>query len=253
MFGWLAARKRRREVSRALEGYPIYSPPYPGDRIKKKQGEENYAYFLANKSFRIESVFAFLRKFSIECDWSENDIVKVGDWLWEYGEFLLPRDDSADYIMSAAYYDPPLIGDFIGMNIVTDIGVFLGDYLVLKSRGRLYWQLHTDRHDIEMSNYLHPCIFGVEGRFIGGVLPLEPPHEVLDICRARRTEQKTGTGVLLTACKRGYLLARVAQLLDDDPKEFDVYMNDSAITRRRHDILSGSTRRGNSYDGDNNV
>ncbi|BGE88013.1 hypothetical protein Ms3S1_p20610 (plasmid) [Methylosinus sp. 3S-1] len=167
MWWWSSERKKRRALSQALENYPIYAPPHHGEGITRQQGRENYAYFLVHKAERVEDMLAFLRHFSIECDLSPSDIVKIGDWLWEYGEFLLPGRGYPECILSASNYEPPFSGPFHGLNVINDIGIYIGNYLVIKGNGRLYWELYANKKDKDMHYFLHPCVSGLDP-IIGG-------------------------------------------------------------------------------------
>jgi hypothetical protein len=224
MLWWSPARKKRREVSTALDGYPVYSPPHCGEDITEQQGRENYEYFLAHKAYRIEAARAFLQIFSIYYEATRDNIIKIGDWLWEYGEFLLPEGDDYIYIHSIVYYDPPFVGSLAGLNVITDIGNLVGDYLVSKSAGRLYWGFNKDDAVINRHNHFRPCIFGLDRRAIGGVVPLAPPHEVFEICEKRRQFREIGATIFHSADRRGYLVARIEQCLDDKPRDIEAYM-----------------------------
>lgn len=92
----------------------------------------------------------------------------VSRWCDGYGGGLVEinlRNPQLIYV-SAVYttYQPLWEGSLAGYNVIIDLGIFLGEYLITK-RPRLYWEIYRG-HQVEpdtfgSSGFMKPCLGGM--------------------------------------------------------------------------------------------
>ena len=156
----------RRTVWDTLPDYPVYSPPFGYGKGWKtipprNQIEQNYEYFLQRKADRFKHLAAYLAPFSVELRLEPPALPALGRWLYRYGGHLVP--DGGDVISALARYEPAWVGEYHGLNIVNDVAIFAGDYIVSKNKGARWdvWYGDGTKLSNEMDGFGMPCIFGL--------------------------------------------------------------------------------------------
>jgi hypothetical protein len=142
---WIDALKLRW----ALEEYPVYSPPDMRNEIELpiNLARDNFNYFKANLVFRERSLRTFMEKFAIDATTDDRGLLAVSQWFDRYGGLLLyhkPR--SATTLRAFVNYNPPWTGKHIGINVVWDIGIYVGNCIIAR-RASAHWDLDTGNPD----------------------------------------------------------------------------------------------------------
>jgi hypothetical protein len=153
----------RRKVWRSLPDYPVYAPSFRYEQSKipsRKQIEQNYQYFLRHKADRLKYLADYLAPFSVALKFEATTLLVLGRWLNRYGGHLHPGGGEVLYAL--AHYNPPWTGAYHGLNIINDISIFAGDYIVSKNRFTRWdaWFGDGTPYTYEMMGYGQPCIFG---------------------------------------------------------------------------------------------
>jgi hypothetical protein len=161
--GFLSNWKYHRQVWKLLPEYPVYSPPFHSSEevLSKREIEANYDYFLEQKSFRLRSLTEFLASFSVELVLSETALPSLDDWIFRYGGHLLP--DGGEVTTAVNDYEPVWTSHFRGLNVIHDVSIFAGDYIVSKNpnvRRDVYYGDGTHR-DYDEQGFGQPCLFGL--------------------------------------------------------------------------------------------
>jgi hypothetical protein len=161
MFRWLQREpkqlvERRQVLSSALVDYPLYQPPYPqGPFLRRRhdqteedyerysheyaaRSEQNFGYFMQQRAARLVALQAFLGKFGVSASLDDAGLASVSAWLPDNGYALANFKEEA---VRQAFYQmqTPWTGGLRGLNIVFDLGIFLGESLIQK-QPRLHWK-----------------------------------------------------------------------------------------------------------------
>jgi hypothetical protein len=158
---WLKHASARR----AVQNYPLYDVPHK--QVEQSLNEigvqENFAYFMRVKLSRLYFFKNWLRKsFDVDVDIDGGGLRKLSEWVDRYGGALI--GDEADRQLIFENYQPRWEGRYAGYNVMIDLGIFLGEYLIKKCP-KLFWEI--DRGiDIEPSSYeptdfRKPCLGGM--------------------------------------------------------------------------------------------
>lgn len=115
-------------MARALRNYPTYCPPFLGvpSALSREEGQANYEYFLRTKEERLSELQAFLLRFAIRASCDDAGLRSVDQWLHQYGGHLAPKSTLHTYLAFANLI-PRWEGEFKGLNVVWDIGIFAGE------------------------------------------------------------------------------------------------------------------------------
>ena len=156
---------RHASVRRAIRNYPYYDVPHKQKEITlgEQMAQENFSYFMGERVTRLSYFTGWLRtNFRIDAALTGDGLRKVSQWVDDYGGALI--GDEADRLSIYQCYQPRWEGPYVGYNVMMDIGVFLGEYLVSK-RPKLGWEIYrgndnipTNRLEVE---YLKPCLGGI--------------------------------------------------------------------------------------------
>lgn len=202
---------------RALRGYPLYDVPHK--RLEREmteaEAQENFDYFMSAWDSRLAYFKDWLRRiFSVKATLDGDGITAVSDWADEYAGGLI-RNDSHIPLEVWASYDPIWREAYAGFNVMTDIGIFLGEYLIAK-RPRLAWEIYRG-HEVEPATFesvelMKPCIGGFPRRFWKGFV-LTTGFGLVINARGLSTisDRMSRTKTLIHAAQKNLQLADIAE------------------------------------------
>jgi hypothetical protein len=159
---WFDALK----VRWALKMHPVYSPPNMSNEIELPIGmaKENFNYFQTHLASRQTSFRTFMKTFAIDATTDDRGLVAVSEWFNRFGGLLLyykPR--SVTTLHAFVNYDPPWIGRYIGINVVWDIGIYIGNCIIAR-RASAHWDLNTGNPgpmSCSALGFHRPCVAGL--------------------------------------------------------------------------------------------
>jgi hypothetical protein len=195
VFRWLQRKpeeliERQQVLAPALVDYPLYQPPHRQGpnflRRRPDQNEEDYAryvrefaaradqnflYFMDQRAMRLAALQAFLGKFGVSTNLDDASIASVSAWLPDNGYALANFRDEA---VVDSFYEmrTPWTEALRGLNVIFDLGVFLGESIVRK-QPRLHWKYILGSSDHGESN-----LTGYRIEDLG----LDPPNCILSRC-----------------------------------------------------------------------
>lgn len=174
----------RWKVWNTLLDYPVYSPPFHDSEmvLSKKEIRSNYDYFLEQKAARLDHLAKYLMRFSIELRLAPETLPALDRWLYRYGGHLLPS--GGEVIGALRDYEPAWARDYHGLNIVNDIAIFAGDYIVSNNKNVRWdvWYGNGTRRDYEHEGFGQPCLFGLRHFFYND--PLSIMRQIFECCDA---------------------------------------------------------------------
>lgn len=190
MFKFITQKFDRRRLWAALSDYPEYAPPHRGKAsLKRAQAEENFDFFMSQRAARLAYLEKFLAGFSVPLRLEPEGLPPLDAWMLRYGGFLIPPR-GYDAIDALECYDPAWTGAYAGIDIIHDVSVFTGEYII-KFNHHARWALFVGdgkRRAWDMMGYYHPCIFGIHPHHPGfnDIYPLYTADEIFDCCRGSR-------------------------------------------------------------------
>ena len=159
---------------RAVRGYPLYDVPHKrAERtMTESEAQENFDYFMNVRLARLAHFVNWMDEhFSIRPTIDGDGLTAVSNWADEFGGGLIRRNDALN---TWATYEPIWNDSDAGFNVMIDIGIFQGEYLIAR-RPRLGWEIYRGREiepaTFESIAFLKPCLGGFS-RFWNG-FPLE--------------------------------------------------------------------------------
>lgn len=169
---WLRPRAwfRARRLRAALDGYPVYAPPNMRNEIElpRSKAKENFSYFQQQLPCRRQFLHDFLKKFEIDADTTDDGLAAVSGWYDYYGGLLLRfRPYDTTNLDAFVTYAPPWAGEQLGINVLWDIGIFIGECVIARRRSA-YWDLDTGDPDpisLEGVGYQRPSVAGLYSPF----------------------------------------------------------------------------------------
>jgi len=132
---WLPHLRARR----ALAGYPRYSVPHPQPEatLDAALAMENFDHFMAVRLERLTAFRAWLaRHFGVAATLDEPSLRAVQDWTYRYSGGLV--EDFVAAVKAFAYYQPAWEGSLAGCNVMVDLAIFIGEYMIAQ-RPFLHW------------------------------------------------------------------------------------------------------------------
>jgi hypothetical protein len=150
---------------RALRGYPLYDVPHArAERaMTEAEAQENFDYFMSVRLRRLASFVDWMSQhFAVELTLDGDGLRALSAWADEYGGGLVPGA-AHDALDTWATYAPIWSGAYAGFNVMIDVGIFQGEYLIAK-RPRLGWEIYRG-HEIEPAtfdsiHFMKPCLGG---------------------------------------------------------------------------------------------
>lgn len=133
--------RAKARVGRALRRYPVYSPPHDGIEMLMPEAEAraNFDYFVAQRPNRTEALRKLLASFGVPVEFSQAAKASLDAWLARYGAFLYVSEKGSSYLSRAPAWE----GRRLGLNVIHDLAVFLGDFAIQENPG-LRWEMYTD-------------------------------------------------------------------------------------------------------------
>lgn len=124
---------RKFKLRRALRHYPVYDPPHKAEErlLSKAKATENFDYFMRVRLQRSAYFQDWLRRyFGVTLTPDEAGVRALNRWGNKYAGLLLlpgPSDHQTPYYFT---YDPPWTGENAGCNVVFDIGITMGEFII---------------------------------------------------------------------------------------------------------------------------
>jgi len=182
----------RWRVWNTLFDYPVYSPPFHDAEavLSKKEIAANYEYFLAQKALRLEYLASYLRRFSIELRLARETLPALDRWLYRYGGHLIPS--GGEVIAAMQDYEPAWVSKYHGLNIVNDIAIFAGDYIISKNKD-VRWDVYYGdgkKRSYEEKGFGQPLLFGLPHPDCQGHYSMH--WEIFDCCNSGRLRLRDG-------------------------------------------------------------
>jgi hypothetical protein len=133
---------RKQWLMRALQNYPLYDPPHKIEErlMPREQAFENFLYFMDVRKQRVEHFRTWLRqRFWTPVQANERGVKALNSWAVRYSAFLLPAHPNG---ISYFSYNPPWMGDCAGCNVLFDMGISLGEFLIANCPN-LRWDMNS--------------------------------------------------------------------------------------------------------------
>ena len=153
----------RRKVWNTLVDYPVYSPPFHDSEmvLAKREINENYDYFLREKEHRLQYLAKYLKPFNVDLRFDRSDLLGLDAWLYRYSGQLIP----ADGVFSLALhdYEPIWSGTYHGLNVIHDVSIFAGEYIISKNKNVRsdVWYGDGTKRDYDNPGFGQPCLIGL--------------------------------------------------------------------------------------------
>lgn len=150
-----------RRIRAGLGGYPVYSPPHPGDssELSLEEGEENYAYFLRSKDSRVAHLRTFLASFDARLSIDDAGLRNLDAWIHRYSGHLIDRDRFASWLAFQTFI-PSWTVSYAGLNVLWDLGIAAGEFII-RLNPKCSWFLNDGRgrgSPRASPDYLRPCL-----------------------------------------------------------------------------------------------
>jgi len=184
----------RRQVWAGLGDYPVYSPPsrYTGSIPSRDEMKANFNYFLETKIDRLKYLAEYLAPFSVGVRFESAALPALDRWLYRYGGYLIPKY-FGQVVPALFRYEPAWVGEYHGLNIINDVAIFAGDYIVSRNAGASWKMWYRDRADEDAHEKLgfgQPCILGTSYALYRG--PHSMLQDVYRYCAAGRSRLNHG-------------------------------------------------------------
>ena len=140
---WLKHVKARR----AIVNYPIYDVPNKQEErtLEEPRVQENFVYFMRVRLDRLSFFQQWLREwFGVRATLNGNGLLALNEWGNAYGGGLIGDFPNMSTIF--AIYHPAWRGEYGGYNVMVDIGILIGEYLIAK-RPQLHWEIYRGHPD----------------------------------------------------------------------------------------------------------
>jgi hypothetical protein len=154
-------------------------------------GQSNFEYFMAEKSHRVRILQTFFAtNLGIELLFTGQSIYDLGTWLFGNGRYLLPVD-SRESMGAILYFEPDWVGHYRGMNVINDIGIFIGEY-VITYNNNVRWGLYKGESGADRDNvaYLQPSLIGITEPYFAVRNAVYVTDEILQLCWRSRDRHK---------------------------------------------------------------
>jgi hypothetical protein len=130
-------------LNRALRGYPLYDLPHKVEErlLSREQAVENYDYFMRVREQRVAYFRNWLyRNFWVSVSPDEKGVRALNEWGNRFAGLLLTTGADGRVASSYFTYDPPWTGAGAGYNVLFDMGITLGEYIIANCP-KLHWDI----------------------------------------------------------------------------------------------------------------
>jgi hypothetical protein len=135
-------------VRQALVNYPLYDVPHKTRErdLPEAQVRENFAYFMRVRHKRLADFQSWLHgNFRYDASLDAAGAEQLSRWIDEYGGGVI--DDEPGSMSIFESYSPTWVDRYAGYNTMIDLGIFMGEFIILK-RPKLFWEIYQG-HEIE--------------------------------------------------------------------------------------------------------
>jgi hypothetical protein len=130
------------KARRAIRDYPLYDAPnkQQEETLDESRVQENFAYFMEVRLDRLSFFQNWLwERFGVTASLDGDGVLALNAWINAYGGGLI--GDEPDVMTIFATYEPAWVEEYAGYNVMIDIGIFVGEYLIAK-RPQLHWEIY---------------------------------------------------------------------------------------------------------------
>jgi hypothetical protein len=142
---WLKHWKARH----TLADYPFYDVPHKqAERtLGEAEVQENFDYFMHVRLDRLAIFQRWLHGgFGVNATLNGDGVLALYGWANDYGGGLIGDETYTAIIFDS--YQPLWVGEYAGYNVMVDIAILLGEYLISK-RPQLHWKIYRGHPDEE--------------------------------------------------------------------------------------------------------
>jgi hypothetical protein len=132
---------RKLWLRHALRDYPMYDPPHKVEErlLSAEKARENFDYFMRVRHERLAYFREWLRRsFWVVLTPDTHGVRALNHWGNKYAGLLLEAKPSGGPTDAYFTYNPPWTGSNAGCNVVFDMGITLGEF-VIANCPRLHW------------------------------------------------------------------------------------------------------------------
>lgn len=213
MFRWLRRDQKplmeaRQLMARALVDYPVYEPPHrqgpaylrrlPNQSEEKhsillrefaERGRENFSNLMEHRDARMTALRTFLAKFDVQMGFDDAGLAAVSAWCpGNCGALVASlREDATRQVFFSMRQ--PWTEQWRGLNVIFDLGLFLGECLIVRSP-RLHWIYLPGTSDDGSSNLSGYAIDGFKKTGNGNWL--DPMEFIYSVCGQDEMHTRTG-------------------------------------------------------------
>ena len=139
---WLL-KKRKSRLERALSEYPPFDPPQKVEErlLSRAEAAENFDYFMRVRLDRLAYFRTWIdQRFGFKISLDESGVRELSHWGNEYAGFLLLKGPDGHPTSSYFDYDPPWTGENVGLNVLFDMGIALGEAIIANCP-KIHWDI----------------------------------------------------------------------------------------------------------------
>lgn len=190
--------------------------------------QENFGYFMRVRFDRLVFFQKWLREwFGVKATLDGNGLLALNAWVNAYGGGLIA--DQFNRATIFATYQPTWVGEYAGYNVMVDIGIFIGEYLIAK-RPQLRWEIYcghpNDDGELTGPNLKRPQLGGFPRQWGKDALGLGygSVATAREMARIGHSPVLNDPDGLIKHCKSSLYLANVPD--DGAPFIFGDYSNE---------------------------
>ncbi|WP_156967749.1 hypothetical protein [Methylosinus sp. PW1] len=124
---------RKKWLRRALRDYPLYDPPHKVEErlLSREQAAENFDYFMSVRHERVAYFREWLRRYFCVSIWpDEKGVRALNRWGNKFAGLLVLVGPDGYPTGSYYTYDPPWTGENTGYNVIFDMGITTGEFII---------------------------------------------------------------------------------------------------------------------------
>jgi len=107
--------------------------------------QANFAYFMEMRLRRLAFFQNWLGDwFGVRASLNGDGLLALNAWINGYGGGLIGDEFNTQTVFET--YQPAWVGEYAGYNVMLDLGIFVGEYLIAK-RPQLHWEIYRGHPD----------------------------------------------------------------------------------------------------------